>query len=329
MAGICEEMMIVRPDLSAKEGRSIMKCGITAFVTAAATGLAAMLSPVTAVGGSDTPFVALGADLTETQKTKVMKLLNVTSDELTQDTVVTVTNADEHKYLGTIIDSAQIGTKAISSCKVTAMSKGYGIQVKTHNISYVTADMYENALATAGMSDAEVVVAAPVSVSGTAALVGAMEAYSKMKGTAVDTESVENAVRELVTEASVAEHTGDSDRTAQLIAAVKQIIAEKNITDESDIRDAIADVATQLGVSLTESDIDAIVALMKKLASMDLDVDQLTEQAQSIYRKAKDSGLDLSKYGISQEEVNTFFSELPALLREFVSWLRGVFHISG
>lgn len=189
--------------------------------------------------------------------------------------------------------------------------------------------MYENALATAGMSDAEVVVAAPVSVSGTAALVGAMEAYSKMKGTAVDTESVENAVRELVTEASVAEHTGDSDRTAQLIAAVKQIIAEKNITDESDIRDAIADVATQLGVSLTESDIDAIVALMKKLASMDLDVDQLTEQAQSIYQKAKDSGLDLSKYGISQEEVNTFFSALPALLREFVSWLRGVFHISG
>ena len=107
------------------------------------------------------------------------------------------------------------------------------------------------------------------------------------------------------------------------------MMVRKKITDESDIRDAIADVATQLGVSLTESDIDAIVALMKKLASMDLDVDQLTEQAQSIYRKAKDSGLDLSKYGISQEEVNTFFSELPALLREFVSWLRGVFHISG
>ena len=300
-----------------------MRYGITAFITAAATGFASMLSPVTAVGGSDTPYVALGADLTGTQKAKVLELLGVTTDELSQDTVVTVTNADEHKYLGTIVDSAQIGTKSISSCKVTAMSKGYGIQVKTHNISYVTADMYENALVTAGMTDAEVVVAAPVSVSGTAALVGAMEAYSKMKGTAVDTESVENALHELVTETNVAQHTGDSDRTTQLIATVKQIIAEKNITDEKDIRDAIADVATQLGISLSESDIDSIVSLMKRLASMNLDADQLTEQAQSIYQKAKDSGLDL------EDDVNSFFSALPALIKEFVVWLRGIFHISG
>ena len=80
---------------------------------------------------------------------------------------------------------------------------------------------------------------------------------------------------------------------------------------------------------LSESDIDSIVSLMKRLASMNLDADQLTEQAQSIYQKAKDSGLDLSKYGISEDDVNSFFSALPALIKEFVVWLRGIFHISG
>ena len=46
--------------------------------------------------------------------------------------------------------------------------------------------MYANALATAGVEDVNVVVAGPFNVSGTAALVGALKAYSEMTGETVD-----------------------------------------------------------------------------------------------------------------------------------------------
>lgn len=42
--------------------------------------------------------------------------------------------------------------------------------------------MYKNALTTAGITDADIIVAGPKPISGTAALVGIFEAYEAMTG---------------------------------------------------------------------------------------------------------------------------------------------------
>ena len=65
-----------------------------------------------------------------------------------------VSNAEEHQYLDSYVPKKQIGTKALSSVLVSLADSGNGLKVSTYNINYCTAGMYKNALATAGVEDA-------------------------------------------------------------------------------------------------------------------------------------------------------------------------------
>lgn len=289
---------------------------------AAALVTAVTLAQPTAAFAATKPYVALGADLNPEQRATVLNLLGVTEAELAEDTVVTVTNAEEHEYLDEYVSSSLIGTKSLSSCKVVVEPKGHGISVETHNISYCTPSMYENALATAGMKNASVTVAGPTSISGTAALVGAMKAYSKIYGTVIDPQYLDGATDELVTTGDLAETLGDPEKAAELIAAIKQIIAEQDIKSEQDIYVIIDNISVEMGITLTEEQKQQIVDLMKKLAALDLDADALTEQAQQIYENLKSQGLDLSQYGITKEQVNGIWDLLLQLLQKILSIFR-------
>ena len=136
--------------------REDMKYGKIAVLVAVCTALTTMMSPVAALAEYDTPYVAFGADLTEEQKSEVLDLLEVPSDKVTEDTSLYVTNEEEHRYLDGVLGSDVIGTHALSSCKVVRQEKGHGIHVETHNVTYVTDEMYANALATAGVEDADI-----------------------------------------------------------------------------------------------------------------------------------------------------------------------------
>ena len=172
--------------------------------------------------------ISLGADLTDDQKATVLGLLGLTEEDLAKDTVVTVTNEEEHKYLDSYLDASVIGDASYSSSRVTAKGDGYGIQVTTQNITYCTSEMYQNALTTAGVQNAEVAVAAPFDVTGTAALVGMTEAYSKMTGETLKAENVNTAADELVTTGKIAEEIKDPLKASELIAAVKGAVADRN-----------------------------------------------------------------------------------------------------
>lgn len=64
-------------------------------------------------------IVTLGADLSESDKQKVLDEMNVPDNA----TTVTVTNKEEHEYLGKYISNAQIGSRAISSSSITIAKK--------------------------------------------------------------------------------------------------------------------------------------------------------------------------------------------------------------
>jgi uncharacterized protein YpuA (DUF1002 family) len=301
-----------------------MKRILLVFLAALIAAASALACPAYVYADS-TPYVALGADLTDEQRSIVLSLMGVTEEELKSDTVITVTNAEEHQYLDSYLDASVIGTRALSSCKVTAEPAGHGITVEAHNISYLTPSMYVNALATAGMKDASVVVAGPTQISGTAALVGAMKAYAAMTGTTISEKALDGANDELVATGELAQTIGDAEKASELIAAVKEAVISNKLKTEEDIKNAILEIARDLGIQLTETMIEQLVALMQKLAQLDIDPDTIVEQAKGIFEKLKNNGLDMEKYGVTKADEEGFWSVLAGMLRDLIAWFKGLF----
>ena len=142
---------------------------------------------------NDKPYLALGADLSEDQKNTVLSLMGIDPAQLGNYDVVTVSNSEEHQYLDAYIPSSQIGSKSWSSVVIVKKEKGNGINISTKNISYCTVGMYKNALVTAGIEDADIIVAGPKNISGTAELVGVVKAYQEMTGKELPVENVDTA----------------------------------------------------------------------------------------------------------------------------------------
>ena len=289
------------------------------------TGLMLVMSPVSLWADREDaklekPYVSLGADLRANDRAIVLKLLGVTEDDLKNYTVTTITNADEHKYLDSYLSKSVIGTRALSSVLVKGKTDGSGIKVTTYNITYCTTGMYQNALATAGIEDAEIVVAGPYNISGTAALVGAIKSYENMTGETVSQENVDTATNELVVTGKLAESVGDSDKAEQLVGAVKEQVVEgsdngKKLTEE-EIGNVVDQAAQEMDVQLSDEDRQEIVALMDKIKGLDIDVDSLKEQAKDLYDKIDDLGLKLDW---NQEKVQGFFSKIIEFFKNLFS----------
>ena len=168
----------------------------------------------------DKPYLALGADLSPQEQMTVLSLLGLSDINVDDYDIISITNADEHEYLDKYLDASIIGTRALSSVLVVGKEAGNGIHVTTKNISYCTEGMYRNALLTAGIEDADITVAGPFSISGTAALVGAIKAYETMTGEEIDDENLDAANDELVLTGKLVEDIGDSEKAEDLMALV-------------------------------------------------------------------------------------------------------------
>ena len=280
------------------------------------------LAAVSARADSSDCVVALGADLSSEERAAVLTGLGLTEETLSGNKVITVTNAEEHEYLDSYLPKEVIGSRALSSCKVKKASSGTGIKVETHNISYCTEAMYQNALATAGLENAEVVVAGPFSLSGTAALVGAIKAYGEMEGIHISPENIDVSTEEIVTTSQLAEKIEDPKKAAELIAAAKQIVAEEGLTDEEKIGKVVDELCVKMEITLTVEERQTVINLLIKFSKLNIDVDKLTKQAGTVYEELKNQGIDLSEYGITE-------SDMEGILGFFVKiWnvIKGLFH---
>ena len=285
----------------------------TMVLSLPAAGLKVKADAVTDADPSDV-YVSFGADLKDSEKATVMELLGITEDQLSGFTVGEITNDDEHKYLGDYLDSSVIGSRALSSVIVVVGKDGDGIDVQTKNISYCTAGMYTNALITAGIENADVIVAGPFEITGTAALVGAMKAYAELTGEVISAESMDTAVNELVVTSQMAEDF-DSGDIEQLMAFVKAKVVEGGLDDEAAISDAIDEGAQQLGLTITEEEKQTIISLMKKISALDLDIDSMKQQAKDLFNKLEDMGID-------KEQAKNFFQKI---IDAIVDFFKGLF----
>ena len=246
----------------------------------------------------DKAYLALGSDLSSEQLNTVLSLLGIPATELDQYDVVYVTNAEEHANLDVYIDSRLIGTKSLSSVLVRPAKEGYGVEVHTKNINYCTDNMYRNALITAGVKDADITVAAPFAVSGTAALIGALKAYEDMSGEDVPDNTLDVALNELVTTSELSETLDSSSEAEELISYIKAQIAANDLDTKEEIEAAIRKGMKEFDTELSEEDIKSIVDLMMRIKDMGIDFNVLADQAEDIYAKYKDQ-IDAGTFNIS------------------------------
>ena len=241
---------------------------------------------------SDRPYLALGADLSEEQRNTVLSLMGIDAAGLNNYDVVYVNNSEEHQYLDSYVESSKIGSKSWSSVVIVKRDKGNGLNISTKNITYCTVGMYKNALTTAGITDADIIVAGPKPISGTAALVGIFKAYEEMSGEKVQDNVVDAALHELVVTGQLEDAIDGltNEEVEEFIAYIKSVIAEKGLTDESSINQAIDDACKKYGVTLDDTERQKIVDLLLKITSLGIDLNGLVDYASSLYNSFKNGG---------------------------------------
>ena len=121
----------------------------------------------------------IGADLSPEQIEAVYQSFGIRRGDVSE---LTMTNAEERRYLEGLVNESVIGTRSISCVYMELLPEGSGLSVSTNNITLWTEDMYIGVLATTGITDARIIVSAPFEVSGTSALCGIYKAYEDMTG---------------------------------------------------------------------------------------------------------------------------------------------------
>lgn len=256
-----------------------------------------LFSATIAFAADAKPFLALGADLTPEQQAQVLALLEVDATQLDNYDVVYVTNEEEHQYLDSYIDAGAIGSHSLSSVVVYETEPGSGLDITTKNITFCTEGMYENACATAGITDAKIIVAGPSAISGTAALVGIFKAYQEMTGETIDTQTIDGALNELIVTGNLEGALSDLDPETieQLLAYLKNYMKENDLHDEASIGAAVDEACVQYGVTLSDSERSQVIGLLLKLDQLDLDPAALSKMVDG-YQKASEAASSIGDF---------------------------------
>ncbi|MDW8800445.1 DUF1002 domain-containing protein [Clostridium sp. A1-XYC3] len=253
--------------------------------------------------------VTLGADLSSKQKEDMLKYFGVNRQEAS---VLEVTNAEEAKYLAEVASAKEIGTKSISCSYVEPTDKG-GLVISTNNIYWVSESMIKNALITAGIKNATVKVSAPFNVSGTAALTGILKGFENSSaGEKIDENKKEAANQELVVTGKLGEKIGQDEAAGLINEVKKEVVKEKPKTDE-EVKDIVVNIVNNYNYNLSQEDIDKIIAVMKKISSLNLDFNALKNQLNDVSK-----GLQAV---LQSDEAQGFFEKIFRAIKAFFSEL--------
>ncbi len=267
--------------------------------------------PALAVDAGEARAV-IGANLTDEQIADVYKNFGISRGDVTE---LRVTNADERKYLSSYVDDSVIGTNSISCVYIEVLNEGEGLDVTTSNINWCTSQMYVSALATAGITDAKIIVAAPFEVSGTAALTGVYMAYEDITGEELDETAKLVSTQELTLTAELADKIGSYD-SVEIVNELKLLLSEtRNMTDEQ-LRAEIVSIASDLGVTLTDTQINQLISLCRSLEK--LNPDELKAKVESVQNT-------IAKLGQAKETVSNFLTGVKNVWNSIVDFFKNIF----
>jgi len=262
----------------------------------------------------NTVVVTLGKNLNESQRNQILDLFNVSEGAVT---IIEVNNQEERAYLEGIATEAQLGKITMSSAYVEILEQGSGIQVETYNISWVTKEMYQSALVTAGVKDAKVIAAAPFPVSGTGALTGILKAFEKATGKKISEEQKKVANEEVFQTGRLGEQIGQ-EKAAELIKVVKEEVIEKRLKNNEEIKKVVVDMAGRLDINLNMEQIEEISKLMEKINKLNLNMKEVRQQLKGIGEKIDQTIKD-------NEEVKSLLQKIIEMIGNLFRSLFGKF----
>lgn len=260
----------------------------------------------------------IGADLSQEQVNAVYGMFGVRQGEVIE---LKMTNAEERTYLEGYVDDSLIGTRSISCVYVELLPAGSGIAVTTSNINWCTGEMYISALATAGITDANIVVAAPFEVSGTAALSGVYKAYEDMTGKKLDDLAKLVSTQELTITGELAAEIGAMDSTS-IVNELKLMLDVTQTMTDDEIRAQIREIAGRYNVNLTNTQVEQLLSLCRSLEGLDADsLKARVQDVQNTLQKVSEAKTKVVGFvqGVKKvvESVSGFFDKIKDIMARF------------
>lgn len=260
----------------------------------------------------------IGADLNKEQTDSVYAMFGIERGMVTE---LNLTNAEERKYLEGYVEDEIIGSRSISCVYIELLPEGSGMDVTTSNINWCTAEMYISALATAGITDARIIVASPFEVSGTAALAGIYKAYEDMTGKKLDDLAKLVSTQELTITGELADEIGSMDSTSIVNELKLMLDQTKNMSDE-EMRSVILEISGRYGVKLTETQIGQLISLCRSLESLNPDaLKNRVEEVQDTLQKVSDAKTKVvgfvDKVKVAIASVSGFFEKIQDIISRF------------
>ena len=250
--------------------------------------------------------VTIGADLTDAQRASIYAYFGIEEGSVPE---LSVNNTEERAYLEGLVSDKKIGNVTLSCVYLTILPEGSGLDITINNINYCTEQMYINALNTAGITDARIVISAPYAVSGTGALTGIYKAYEDITGTSLSDIAKQIGAEELVVTGELAEFIG-SDQAAELIAQLKQILDQTQGMTDDEVRTEIKNLCATYNISLTDDQIEQVLSLVRRLEG--LDESELQTTLTNIANAAQTANTVKEKASEILESVKGFFAKVGA-----------------
>ena len=260
----------------------------------------------------------IGADLSDEQVEAVYGMFGIRRGDAIE---LKMTNAEERTYLEGYVDNSLIGTRSISCVYVELLPEGSGMSVTTSNINWCTGEMYISALATAGITDANIVVAAPFEVSGTAALSGVYKAYEDMTGKKLDDLAKLVSTQELTVTGELAAQIGAMDSTA-IVNELKLMLDVTQTMSDDEIRAEIREIASRYNVNLTNTQVEQLLSLCRSLEGLDADsLKARVQEVQNTLQKVSDAKTKVVGFvqGVKKvvDSVSGFFDKIKDIMARF------------
>ncbi|MEI3412593.1 MAG: DUF1002 domain-containing protein [Blautia sp.] len=82
----------------------------------------------------------------------------------------------------------------------------------------------------------------------------------------------------------------DPQKAIDIILYAKDLVDQQNITDD-EVRSAINQAADHFGVSLSDSNVESLVSVVRGVLDAQIDEDTLRNDVTSVYNKLKDMGV--------------------------------------
>lgn len=280
---------------------------ITAMILAGAISIGSF----TTVFADTKEVVTLGANLNSSQKQEMFKEFGVKPNDVK---VITMNVNEIREQLGLPKIVGEFKGNAYSSAFVKLEEKGYGIKVKTNNLTEVTKTMLSNALLTSGVTDADVIATAPFPVTGTSALAGVLQAFEKATGENIPVENKEVARQELSITNNLAKAKNSEgqdigrDGASAIVNQAKEEVIKDKPKNDKEVGEIVNNITNNYNIKLTPTQEQELVALLANINSLGLDYSKLKGELDSlsnnIQEALKENGQELKESGTLDRILN-------------------------